>query len=185
MVRTPDFPARAALQVEGTSPPSGVVAPRPVTTTVGLAMTAPRERWWGRPGRTRAPRPPGSGLLGVLDEGDGVLHGREVGDLLVGDADLELLLGQRDDGHHRQGVDVQVVGEGLLRLDRVGRQTGLLVDDLRQPGQDLLLAVCHARYSNSVWMVRGLWVVREQCGPGRPAAGGGAPGQGRATTCAA
>jgi len=32
-VRTPERPARAPSQVEATSPPSGVVAPRPVTTT--------------------------------------------------------------------------------------------------------------------------------------------------------
>ena len=33
--------------------------------------------------------------------------------------DAELLLGVDDDGHHRDGVDVQVVGEGLVELDRV------------------------------------------------------------------
>src|SRR5690606_40185823 len=63
--------------------------------------------------------------------------GGEVLDLVVGDAHGELLLGERDDRHHRQRVDVQVVGEGLVELDRVGRQTGLLADNLGQPFEDL------------------------------------------------
>ncbi|OPZ54543.1 MAG: hypothetical protein BWY91_01626 [bacterium ADurb.BinA028] len=33
MVRAPERPARMASQVSGTVPPTGVVAPRPVTTT--------------------------------------------------------------------------------------------------------------------------------------------------------
>src|SRR5450759_1433493 len=37
-VRTPDRTASAASHVDSTSPPSGVVAPRPVTTTVGVLL---------------------------------------------------------------------------------------------------------------------------------------------------
>ncbi len=37
-VRIPDLPASAASQVLGTSPPSGVVAPRPVITTSGTVL---------------------------------------------------------------------------------------------------------------------------------------------------
>src|ERR1019366_10272877 len=37
-VRAPLVPASSAVQVLGTSPPSGVVAPRPVTTTRGLLL---------------------------------------------------------------------------------------------------------------------------------------------------
>ncbi len=33
IVRAPDLPARMASQVSGTVPPTGVVAPSPVTTT--------------------------------------------------------------------------------------------------------------------------------------------------------
>ncbi len=36
-VRTPERPASAASQVDGTSPPSGVVIPNPVTTTFVMA----------------------------------------------------------------------------------------------------------------------------------------------------
>jgi hypothetical protein len=45
------------------------------------------------------------------DEGDGVAHGLEVLDLVVGDGDAELLLGIDDDRHHRDRVDVEVVRE--------------------------------------------------------------------------
>src|SRR5690625_667743 len=178
-VRTPDFPASAADQVEGTSPPSGVVAPSPVTTTVLRDMCAPRAVGPAAGGPVHPPGRQGSGL-GAGDEGDGVLDGGQAGHVLVGDAHLELLLGQRDDRHHRQRVDVEVVGEGLVRLDRLGRQTGLLVDDLRQSGQDLLLAECHGGFSNSggcsgqwsgtVWSMSGV---------------AGDAGQGRVTTWAA
>src|SRR6478735_7733353 len=144
--RAPDSPFSAAAQVLGTSPPRGVVAPSPVTTTSGTWLIgAPRsavERW-SVPGVARdRPGGSGSGLRG-RDERDGIADGGEVLDLVVGDAHVELLLGERDDRHHRQGVDVEVVGEGLLGQDGVGGQPGLLADDLGQAGQDLLLAVRH------------------------------------------
>src|SRR5674476_1244842 len=48
-VCTPDFPARAAAHVLGTSPPSGVVAPMPVTTTSGALVTVPPGQVVGGP----------------------------------------------------------------------------------------------------------------------------------------
>src|SRR5665648_510496 len=160
-VCTPDFPARAAAHVLGTSPPSGVVAPMPVTTTSGSLVTVPPGQVVGGSSSPRAGgwavrgvRGASDGLVGrrtsparsvlrARDEGHGVADGGEVLDLVVGDADRELLLGEGDDRHHRQGVDVEVVGEGLLRRDGVSGQPGLLADDLGQAGQDLLLAVRH------------------------------------------
>ena len=59
---------------------------------------------------------------GLDDEVDGVADGLEVLDLFVGDLDVELLLGVDDDRHHRDRVDVEVVGERLVQLDRVGRR---------------------------------------------------------------
>src|SRR5436190_22978562 len=77
------------------------------------------------------------------DVADRVVDRLEVLDLVVRDLDAELLLGVDDDGHHRQRVDVEVLGEGLVRLDLVGLDAGLLVDDLRQTREDLLLALRH------------------------------------------
>src|SRR5690606_1726890 len=142
MVRAPDSPASAADQVVGTSPPSGVVAPRPVTTTSREAAAVMGELLrfsvvcGDRAGGPEEARPRGDGVgtpirlsgsgLRALDVLHGVADGREVLDLVVRDADAELVLGVGDDRHHRQRVDVEVVGEGLLGDDGVGRQAGLL-----------------------------------------------------------
>src|SRR5699024_8734728 len=85
----------------------------------------------------------GGSVLSALDVLDGVADGGEVLDLFVGDADVELLLGVDHDGHHRDGVDVEVVGEGLVELDVLGGDTGLLVHDLGEALEDLVLGVCH------------------------------------------
>src|SRR6478736_10248424 len=86
--RTPERPLTRASQVLATSPPTGEVVPRPVTTTrfdmVLLLSTGFLDRL---DDRARA-----SGLR-ALDEGDGVAHGLEVLDLVVRDRDAELLLG--------------------------------------------------------------------------------------------
>src|SRR4051794_11813847 len=74
--RTPDRPLTRASQVLGTSPPTGEVVPRPVTTTRLEDMLLLDGLAEGRG--------PGSGL-GPLDEGDGVADGAEVLDLVVGD----------------------------------------------------------------------------------------------------
>src|SRR3954451_24204543 len=155
--RAPDRPSSAAFQLLGRSPPSGLVAPRPVTTTfrgVVSAMTAPRS--------CRSGAPPedvlwAASALRALDVRHRVADGLEVLDVVVGDPDAELLLGVDHDRHHRQRVDVEVVGEVHVGLDGVGGQAGLLVDDLGQTAEDLLLALCHAlrsfwcRRVSSVW----------------------------------
>src|SRR4051794_1905634 len=126
-VRTPDLPASRPCQKLGTSPPTGVVAPSPVTTT----------RWesvWGAFMRSGAR---------LLDVRHGVADRAQALHVVVGDADAELLLGVDDDGHHRQRVDVEVVGERLLGLDVARGDARLLVHDLGETLEDLLLASGH------------------------------------------
>ena len=56
----PERPASIASQVDATSPPSGVVAPSPVTTTSVRAMTTSkvvRHGWWLLLGGRRVARP--------------------------------------------------------------------------------------------------------------------------------
>src|ERR1700722_17967419 len=117
-------PAFSDSQVLGTSAPTGVIAPSPVTTTrvrsvptvsvlleLGANPACPR----GCPpvGHPRSRRSPGlSGAasgryLGALDVLHDVLHGLQVLELVVGDLDAELVLGRHRDLHHRQRVDVE------------------------------------------------------------------------------
>src|SRR5664280_2682217 len=180
---TPDSPARTASQVSATLPPTGVVAPRPVTTMrcsvfEVIGGSAPCVQWpvWHTRGpaytaygkwRQRVSAETRAGLavvrrglsatthhsgnagsaLCTRDEAHGVADRLEVLDLVVGDAHAELLLGVDDDRHHRQRVDVEVVGEGLVELDGGGVQTGLFVDDLGETVEDLFLALRHAANS--------------------------------------
>src|SRR3954454_19492722 len=124
---TPERPASMASQVDATSPPSGVVAPSPVTTTSVLLMSVIR-----------------------LDVGNGVPDGLEVLHLVVGDLDAELLLGGHHDLDHGQRVDVQVVGEGLVLGDVVRVHPGDLLEDLGEAGSDLS-AGCHCGGSSRWW----------------------------------
>src|SRR5690349_7152280 len=151
--RTPECPARRAAQVVGTSPPTGDVLPSPVTTTrVALIVSSPQGLLglcWGTGRRHRCSQAPaarrttvGSAVLGALDERDGVADGLEVLDLVVGDLDVELLLGGHDDLDHGERVDVEVVDERLVELDVVGGNAGHLVDDVGEVGADLLSG-CH------------------------------------------
>src|SRR5690349_8203783 len=126
--RMPERPATSASQVLGTSPPTGLVVPIPVTTTRLRLMTSPSSELTVLIG---------SGRLGLLDVADGVADGLQVLDLVVGDAHRELLLGGDDDLDHRQRVHVEVVGERLLELDVAGGDAGDLVDDLGELGADL------------------------------------------------
>src|SRR5659263_615798 len=80
-VRTPDRPASAACHVDLTSPPSGVVAPKPVTTTVGVLLIW-NSRDQAQIGRPHIAGRPIRGLVGrrvsalrVRDERDGVADG--------------------------------------------------------------------------------------------------------------
>src|SRR5207253_1179038 len=62
----------------------------------------------------------------------------DVAELVVGDGDAELVLDGGGDLDHRQRVDVEVVGEGLLGSG-VGRgHTGDLLQNLGEAGLDLL-----------------------------------------------
>src|SRR3954447_20875037 len=167
--RTPDWPASRAAQVVGTSPPTGEVVPSPVTTTRVALICSPRGvcavvrlhvladgdrragtrtgesgggTWRLPPRHRRSPGVGWSAVLAALDEGDGVAHGLEVLDLVVGDLDVELLLGGHDDLDHGQRVDVEVVDERLVELDVVGGNAGDLVDDVSEVGADLF-GGCH------------------------------------------
>src|SRR5690606_17414387 len=82
-------------------------------------------------------------------------------ELVVGDLDIELILRSDGDLHHRQGVDVQVVHEALLRGDLGGRDTGDLVDDLAEALEDLLLG--HGHVATTPWF-RSLWVASCRAG---------------------
>src|SRR5690606_32900065 len=128
--RMPDSPASRALHDSGAVPPRGELAPMPVTTiflvmgtllVLGQRYEGNSVRDAGRPGRAFArpglPCITAKGLgLRLDDEVDGVANGLEVLDLFVGDLDVELLFSVDDDRHHRDGVDVEVVREGLVEL---------------------------------------------------------------------
>src|SRR5262245_23804308 len=125
---TPDRPASIASQVDATSPPSGVVAPSPVTTTSGRVITP-------------------SDSSGVLDDvADGIADLPEVLHLVVRDLDAELLFGRDDDLDHRERVDVELLGEGLLLLHVGGIDAGDLLQDLGEARGDFLTAA-HIRGS--------------------------------------
>src|SRR5262249_25946415 len=139
---TPDRPATRPSQVEAASPPSGVVAPIPVTTTVRLVgltgILSPTDLDSAAPppgGGAMQPGLRGSGL--VLEDVVGRVADRlEVLDILVRDLDVEALFGGDDDLDHGQRVDVQVVGEGLVQLDVLNRDAGDLVHDVGETGDD-------------------------------------------------
>src|SRR5690606_10593661 len=108
-------------------PPRGVVAPKPVTTTVVALMS----------GSWRGERLGVYGSAGgALDVGDGVADGLEVLGVLVGDGDAELVLAGVDDLDHGQRVDAQVVDEGLVQLHVLDSDAGDVVDDLGEVGAD-------------------------------------------------
>src|SRR3954451_9266272 len=111
MGEIPDRPASSADQVDATSPPTGVVAPSPVTTTAVVSVMTS-----GRDAR-------------VLDVRNRVLHGAQVLRGLVRDRDAEALLGGDQYLDHRQRVDVEVVDELLLQRDVRSRDAGDLFDD--------------------------------------------------------
>src|SRR5699024_5419339 len=106
----------------------------------------PQDRSGRRNGDARDGNVPGvrrGSVLSALDVLDGVAVGGEVLELFVGDAEVKLLLDVDHDDHHLDGVDVEVVGEGLVELDVLGGDTGLLVHDLGEALEDLVLGVCH------------------------------------------
>src|SRR2546423_2527748 len=135
---TPERPATMASQVDATSPPSGVVAPSPVTTTSGRDIRQSSSRV------TQASR------RGLLDVRHGVAHRLEVLHLVIRDLDAELLLGRHHDLDHGQRVHVQVVGERLPLGDVVRVHAGHLFEDLSEAGGDLVTG--RHRYFLPQWM---------------------------------
>src|SRR6516165_5058184 len=149
-LRAPLRPASSDSHVEGTSPPTGEIAPRPVTTTRGWsARTVDRslDSVDGnlRPGpQAGGRRPARSGrnarAAHVVDD---VLDRLEVLQLVVGDLHPELVLGGHGDLDHGQRVDIEVVDKALVGGDLVGGDARDLVDDLAETGQDFLLGHGH------------------------------------------
>src|SRR6266487_5486150 len=172
-LRAPLRPASSDAHVEATSPPTGEVAPRPVTTTRGWsARTVNRSLSLvgGKPlaSRILRARPARSSrnarAAHVVDD---VLDRLEVLQLVVGDLYPELVLGGHRDLDHGQRVDVEVVDKALVGGDLVGGDAGDLVDDLAETGQDFLLGHGHLPVFSFIWW----WLA-----PGGPCP----PGQGPA-----
>src|SRR5690348_8975666 len=140
----PLSPLRSPFHVASTSPAIDVVAARLVTTTFGkfpfkvegvvtVSALLGVELGLELGGRV--------GVLGLelLDVGDGVTHGLEAGEILVGDLHAVLVLGLHGDLDHRQRVDVQVIDERLLDRHLGGLDAGHLFDDLAELFDDLFL----------------------------------------------
>src|SRR6516164_6545755 len=173
-------PASIPSQVLGTSPPSGVVAPRPVTTTRGWSGRTVISSFAAAPSRTgrrHGQRSRRSGRdFGAADVVDDVLHGLQVLQFVVGDLHAELVLRRHRDLDHRQRVDVEVVDEALVRGDLVRGDARDLIDDFPEAGLDFLCGHRHGMcLSFVIW---GCGLCRDGC----PAPG---PGQGTLITCAA
>ncbi|EGJ77648.1 putative 3-oxoacyl-ACP synthase II [Streptomyces sp. Tu6071] len=114
------------------------------TRVRGAMPRAPSDRPRSRPAPGGAGRDRSTGSALVLEDViGGVADGLEVLDVVVGDLDVEALLGGDDDLDHGQRVDVQVIGEGLVQLDVLDRDTGDLVHDLGETGDDLFLSGGH------------------------------------------
>lgn len=82
----------------------------------------------------------------MVDRADivsGVADGLEVLDILVWDIHVEALLGCDDDLDHRESVNIEVFGEGLVKLDVLVRDTGDLVEDLGENFEDFFLRSCY------------------------------------------
>src|SRR3989304_5053552 len=101
---TPDFPARSASHVVRTPRPRGVIAPRPVTTTLRMSFLPPA--------------PPAIGacraktlFLVRRNELDDVVHGLDLLRFLVRDLDPELLLHLHHELDDVEGIGSQVVDE--------------------------------------------------------------------------
>src|SRR5215831_11837807 len=157
-LRAPLRPASSDAHVEATSPPTGEVAPRPVTTTRGWSARTvnrslhsvdgnpgPRSRRRGR-GRPRSGR-----YARVPHVVDDVLYRLEVLQLVVGDLHPELVLRGHRDLDHGQRVDVQVIDKALVRGDLIGGNARHLVDDLAETGQDFRFVHGHVPVFSFIW----------------------------------
>src|ERR1700733_4595620 len=107
MKSTPDRPASRLCQKVGTSFPTGVTTPSPVTATrrrMGLG-----------------------GLEALLDLGAEVADGAQLDEVLVGDHHAELRLELAHDLHHRQRVDA-AVGHGSVNPLELELGEGAVMD---------------------------------------------------------
>src|SRR5215471_337671 len=170
-LRAPLRPASSDAQVEATSPPSGEVAPRPVTTTRGWSARTVNRSLSSVGGNPRADpdpagiRPAWSGRNArVPDVVDDVLDRLEVLQVVVRDLHPELVLGGHRDLDHGQRVDVEVVDEALVRGDLVGGDAGDFVDDLAEAGQDFVLGHGHVPVFSFLSVVSRFFIVA--AGPG-------------------
>src|SRR5690242_20311892 len=171
----PLCPASIPSQVLATSPPSGVVTPRPVTTTRGWSARTVISSFAAVSSRT--PRRHGQRLarsgrdFRATDVVDDVLDGLEVLQLVVGDFHAELVLGRHRDLDHRQRVDVQVVDKALVRGDLVRGDARDLVDDLPEAGLDFCFGHRHGMRLLLRSRFSGLGLCRTWC-PGAGARSG-------------
>src|SRR5699024_851572 len=85
-----------------------------------------------------------SALVDLLNVVDRILHGTQLGEVLVGDLHPVAVLGLDGDLHHGERIDVEVVDERLLRGDLGGLDPGDLLDDLCESRDDLGLGARHA-----------------------------------------
>src|SRR5438105_11219071 len=122
MLAMPDLPASRVLQPSATVLPTGLMRPRPVTTT--------RRRVMQR-------LPSGSGLLVLDSVVDGELHRGDLLGLFVGDLDAELVFEGHHQFHRVKRVGAQVGHEGFL-VGHIGLGNAeLLGDDFLDAGFDI------------------------------------------------
>src|SRR5262245_36073169 len=178
-LRAPLRPASSDAHVEATSPPTGEVAPRPVTTTRGWSARTVNRSLSSVGGNLRD-GPEAAGVAARSGRNaraahvvDDVLDRLEVLQLVIGDLHAEPVLRGHRDLDHGQRVDVEVVDKALVGGDLVGGDASDLVDDLAETGQDFLLGHGHVPVFSFFSLV----------GRGRPPAPG--PGQGTVITWAA
>src|SRR5258705_9239685 len=108
---TPDLPCLRAAQNSSVVLPTGVSAPRPVTTTRRRSLMV-------------------TGLGVVLDVLDGVADRHDLLGVLVGDLDVEVLLQSHDELDGIQRVGAQVLDELRVRVDVFLVDPELFDDDL-------------------------------------------------------
>mmetsp|Transcript_1253 Transcript_1253/g.3603 ORF Transcript_1253/g.3603 Transcript_1253/m.3603 type:complete len:215 (+) Transcript_1253:610-1254(+) len=126
-VAMPERPARILAQPSATLLPTGLIRPRPVTTTRRRVMQCGSESCKSR--RPRGLQQEASGLLVLDGVVDRQLHGGDLLGLFVRDLDAELVF----EGHHQfhgvQRIGAQVGNESLFVRDVGFRHAELLGDD--------------------------------------------------------
>src|SRR5690606_35809175 len=128
----PLLPSSKAFHVVGTSLPTGVTSPTPVTTTrcphrLRVCIPCLRDR------STRYGRPPPLSLaraLVLLQVTDRVADGLELLGLLIRDLDAELLLERHDQLHRIQRISAEILDEGRFGRHLLGLHPQLVDNDL-------------------------------------------------------